>query len=134
MAHGSFDNKKERVMKKWLVAVAPLLVSALFVPSFGSLWASEPSMEIVQLSVPSMHCELCPFTVRSALERLPGVLKATASLSSKTATVWIEEGKARRFETLDKRQKTPVIPPHSCRSGSCIAEKIALSKLDNDNA
>jgi mercuric ion binding protein len=57
--------------------------------------AAQSPVEEVRLSIPSMHCELCPFTVRNALERLPGVLRATASLSSKTATVWIRKGAVR---------------------------------------
>lgn len=57
--------------------------------------AIQSSIEEVRLSIPSMHCELCPLTVRSALLRLPGVIRATASLSSKTATVWIQKGSVR---------------------------------------
>ncbi|EQD59935.1 mercuric transport protein periplasmic component, partial [mine drainage metagenome] len=58
-------------------------------------WAKEPPVEKVRLSIPSMHCELCPVTIRKALERLPGVLRVRASLASRTATVWIQEGKIR---------------------------------------
>lgn len=61
----------------------------------GVAGAIPSSIEEVRLSIPSMHCELCPLTVRSALERVPGVLRATASLTSKTATVWIQKGSVR---------------------------------------
>ncbi|MEC4683587.1 MAG: cation transporter [Nitrospirota bacterium] len=69
----------------------------------GFLMASVPGMaranqsltEEVRLSIPSMHCELCPLTVRRALGRLPGVLRVRASLASKTATIWIKKGAVR---------------------------------------
>ncbi len=66
---------------------------AVLVPHVSQ--ATSPLLEKVRLSVPSMHCELCPFTVRRALERIPGVMRAQASLSSKTATVWIRKGDVR---------------------------------------
>ena len=41
----------------------------------------------VELSVPGMDCELCPVTVRKALEKTAGVRSARVDLASKTATI-----------------------------------------------
>jgi mercuric ion binding protein len=54
---------------------------ALAVPAFGA------DLSRVALSVPGMDCELCPITVRKALEKTPGVKSARVDLASKTATV-----------------------------------------------
>lgn len=80
-----------------------LLILVLFGTVLGFLASRLPAVsetpqspvEEVRLSIPSMHCQLCPFTVRRALERLPGVVRTTASLESKTATVWIKKGAVR---------------------------------------
>lgn len=41
----------------------------------------------VVLDVPGMTCKFCPITIRKALEKVPGVIKATADYDSKSATV-----------------------------------------------
>lgn len=82
-------------MRKLSILVLVLLLPVLgfmTIRTSNTSGAAPSAVEEVRLSIPSMHCELCPFTVRKALERLPGVLRATASLSSKTATVWIRKG------------------------------------------
>jgi len=70
-----------------------VLLSAMILVLSGSLsgWAaSSGSLETVTLSVPGMHCRLCPLTVQKALRRLPGVVDAQADLKTKTATVTIQ--------------------------------------------
>lgn len=96
---------------KRIVAIVGLTATLL---AFGSILADEPfqpprsfaqassetalkeaaaSLETVTLSVPNMSCVTCPITVRKALERVPGVVKAEASLEDKTATVTFDESK-----------------------------------------
>jgi len=47
----------------------------------------------VTLEVPGMTCNLCPVTIRKALEKVPGVSKAQADFDSKTATVTFDPDK-----------------------------------------
>ncbi|MHB1229710.1 MAG: mercury resistance system periplasmic binding protein MerP [Halothiobacillus sp.] len=47
----------------------------------------------VTLSVPGMYCAVCPITVRTALEKVPGVVKAKVSLEKKEAVVTFDDTK-----------------------------------------
>jgi mercuric ion binding protein len=47
--------------------------------------AAEP--KTVVLDVQNMTCELCPITVKKALDKVPGVAATTVDLAKKTATV-----------------------------------------------
>ena len=58
---------------------ASALLAALMIPAL----AAEPAS--VVLDVPEMNCSLCPISVKKALERVPGVLKASADLATKSA-------------------------------------------------
>lgn len=51
------------------------------------------AQKTVVLSVPGMDCEACPITVRKALEKVPGVEKAKASLQPKEAVVTYDDAK-----------------------------------------
>jgi mercuric ion binding protein len=53
-------------------------------PSYGS---DKVQQETVTLSVEGMTCPVCPITVRTALERVPGVKNAEVDLDTQTATV-----------------------------------------------
>ena len=76
------------------ISLFVVLLWAIVALGFTSVaWATGSGVEEVRLSIPSMHCELCPLTVRKSLENLPGVLRVRASLESKTATVWIQKEK-----------------------------------------
>ena len=50
--------------------------------------------ETVVLDVQNMTCELCPITVKKALEKVPGVADAKVDLGKKTATVKFDPDKA----------------------------------------
>ncbi|MDX1374831.1 MAG: cation transporter [Burkholderiales bacterium] len=45
------------------------------------------------LDVPGMNCALCPLTVRTALERVPGVIEARATYEPKRAEVTYDSDK-----------------------------------------
>ena len=60
-----------------------LLAALLAVPL--TVLAAEP--KTVVLDVQNMTCELCPITVKKALEQVPGVDATTIDLAKKTATV-----------------------------------------------
>jgi len=61
-----------------------LLFVALLVTSLGVL-AAEP--RTVVLDVQNMTCELCPITVKKALDQVPGVAASKIDFAKKTATV-----------------------------------------------
>ena len=59
-----------------------------------SFTAHAGELKRVVLDVPGMYCSLCPVTVKKALERVPGVLEATADFSSRTAEVRYDPDRA----------------------------------------
>jgi len=48
----------------------------------------------VTLSVPGMYCEVCPITVKKALQKVNGVEKVSASFETKEAVVTFDDSKA----------------------------------------
>lgn len=48
----------------------------------------------VDLAVPGMNCELCPVTVRKALQKVPGVSAVRVELATKTAVVDYDPARA----------------------------------------
>ena len=75
-------------MKKYLI-VSTLIMGLLS----GLTGNAVAAIRTVTLSVPSMYCEVCPITVRKALEKVPGVSKASASLEKKEAVVTFDDAK-----------------------------------------
>jgi periplasmic mercuric ion binding protein len=61
-----------------------LLLVVLLATPLGVL-AAEP--QTVVLDVQNMTCELCPITVKKALDKVPGVTASKIDLAKKTATV-----------------------------------------------
>ena len=57
-----------------------------------SLLAAEP--QTVVLDVQNMTCELCPITVKKALDKVPGVAATKIDLAKKTATVKFDPERA----------------------------------------
>ena len=49
--------------------------------------------QTVTLAVQNMDCPLCPFTVKKALENVPGVSKVSVDFYGKTATVAFDPSK-----------------------------------------
>ena len=49
--------------------------------------------QTITLAVQNMDCPLCPFTVRKALENVPGVTKVSVDFYGKTATVAFDPAK-----------------------------------------
>ena len=47
----------------------------------------------ITLTVKNMYCAACPHTVKSSLEKVPGVVKATVSYRDKTAIVIYDDAK-----------------------------------------
>ncbi len=59
--------------------------------------ASAPALatpRTVTLDVQNMTCAVCPLTVRTALERVPGVQQVAVDYGSKTATVHFDDASA----------------------------------------
>ncbi|GMQ97417.1 MAG: mercury resistance system periplasmic binding protein MerP [Gammaproteobacteria bacterium] len=81
------------------VLLAIATVGMTTVLATGPVQAAE--MKTVTLDVQNMTCNFCPITVRKALEKVPGVVKATASLETKSATVTFDPTKT-NVEALTK--------------------------------
>ena len=67
-----------------------LLAAVLAVPL--TVFAAEP--QTVVLDVQNMTCELCPITVKKALDKVPGVAATKIDLTKKTATVKFDPERA----------------------------------------
>ena len=76
-----------------------LLLACLILGSLASAQAASnssttaPTTQTVTLAVQNMDCPLCPFTVRKALESVPGVTKVSVDFYGKTATVAFDPSK-----------------------------------------
>lgn len=73
--------------------------SALALAAALTASAAEPAR--ITLDLPSMNCSLCPISVRKALMRVPGVVRAKADLDTKSAQVVYDADKVSP-ETLAK--------------------------------
>ena len=68
-----------------------LLFAALLALPLGVL-AADP--QTVVLDVQNMTCQLCPITVKKALDNVPGVAATKIDLAKKTATVKFDPERA----------------------------------------
>ena len=71
-----------------------LVTFGIFV-TFGAMLAMPAwaTTRTVTLSVPGMTCSACPITVRSALDRVPGVEEVTIDVAPKRVTVTYDDSK-----------------------------------------
>lgn len=70
------------------------LLSATFALGLMASSAAFAAEKTVTLAVKNMTCPVCPFTVRSSLEAIPGVSKVAVSYKNKTAIVTYDDAKA----------------------------------------
>ena len=68
-----------------------LIFAALIAMPLGVL-AADP--QTVVLNVQNMTCELCPITVKKALDQVPGVAATKIDLTKMTATVKFDPDRA----------------------------------------
>jgi len=61
--------------------------------AFGLSGGAFAAMRTVVLSVPGMYCEVCPITVRKALQKVPGVSRVEVSFEKKEAVVTFDDAK-----------------------------------------
>src|SRR6266498_3434476 len=66
----------------------PRLLFAALLAMPLSVLAADP--QTVVLDVQNMTCELCPITVKKALDTVPGVASTKIDLTKKTATAFID--------------------------------------------
>lgn len=78
-----------------------LMLATTLILAFTSSNAALAAMQTATLSVPGMYCAVCPITVKKALEKVPGVTKATASLEKKEAVVTFDDAKTSVNKLLD---------------------------------
>ena len=86
-------------MKKILQAT--LLLMAFIFSLFSTTIVNAAENKVVKLDVPGMTCKFCPITIRKALSKVPGVIKATSDYDTKSATVTFDPSKT-NVETLTK--------------------------------
>lgn len=79
-------------MKKLVTALTLALAFS------ASAWAATKT---VTLSVPGMTCSACPITVKKALSKVDGVVKAEVSFEKKEATVTYDDAKTTVNALLD---------------------------------
>lgn len=65
----------------------------------------------VTLSIPSMYCEMCPITVKKALNKVQGVNKVNASFEKKEAVVTFDDDKT-NVQALTKATEDAGYPSH----------------------
>jgi len=72
-----------------------LILASTLVLGLAAVWADAAlaAVRTVTLSVPGMYCEVCPITVRKALEKVPGVSKVNVSFEKKEAVVTFDDAK-----------------------------------------
>lgn len=68
-----------------------LLFATLVAMPLGAV-AADP--QTVVLDVQNMTCEICPITVRKALDKVPGVIASRIDFAKKTATVTFDPSQA----------------------------------------
>lgn len=71
------------------------LTASFFAFASLSLSPAFAATKTVTLDVPGMYCAVCPITVRKALGKVPGVIKATASFEKKEAVVTYDDTKTK---------------------------------------
>lgn len=72
-----------------------IILSSSFIFAIAATWtnAAFAAAKTVTLSVPGMHCAVCPITVRKALESVPGVSKVNVTYEPKEAVVTFDDAK-----------------------------------------
>ena len=79
-------------MKTLVSAQAKKLILASIL-AFAFTDAAFAAVRTVTLSVPGMYCEVCPITVRKALEKVSGVSRVNVSFKKKEAVVTFDDAK-----------------------------------------
>ncbi|MGE3720006.1 MAG: heavy-metal-associated domain-containing protein [Bauldia sp.] len=64
--------------------VPPLAAASVVAPVLAQ---AEVVTESAVFAIENMYCELCPLTVKTAMERVPGVASVVVDFEAKTATV-----------------------------------------------
>jgi mercuric ion binding protein len=86
------------------IIVATTITALTLSPAFAA-------SKTVTLSVPSMYCEMCPITVKKALNKIEGVNKVDASFEKKEAVVTFDDDKT-TVKALTKATEDAGYPSH----------------------
>lgn len=70
-------------MYRQFVLIITLVICVLMIPTS----ANAAENKTVTLEVPGMTCEICPITIKKALNKVPGVIEVKSDFESKTTTV-----------------------------------------------
>jgi len=66
----------------------------MFLGLVGLSTSALADSKTVTLSVPGMYCEMCPVTVKKAIQKVDGVEKVSASFETKEAVVTFDDSRA----------------------------------------
>ncbi len=66
----------------------------MFLGLLGLPTSALADSKTVTLSVPGMYCEMCPVTVKKAIQKVDGVEKVSASFETKQAVVTFDDSRA----------------------------------------
>lgn len=83
------------------------LIAALvvFPGLFGQSNAALAGSRTITLSVPGMDCEVCPITVKKAIQKVDGVEKVSATYKPKEAVVTFDDSRASVEKLLEATAK-----------------------------
>jgi periplasmic mercuric ion binding protein len=73
--------------------ILSLIVGISALLPFSTTIATAAEAQTATLDIPGMTCKFCPITVRKALSKVPGVIKAESDYATKTATVTFDPDK-----------------------------------------
>lgn len=66
----------------------------MFLGLLGLPTSALADSKTVTLSVPGMYCDMCPVTVKKAIQKVDGVEKVSASFETKQAVVTFDDSRA----------------------------------------
>jgi mercuric ion binding protein len=86
-------------MKSAAIVIATLIMTAggslaALATAVPALAREQSAAQTVVFAVENMTCELCPLTVKTAIERVPGVTSVMIAFDAKTATVTFDPATA----------------------------------------
>lgn len=72
------------------INMKPLFAAAVLAAAAAPAWAAPHT---ATLSIPTMHCAMCPVTVKAALSKVAGVSQVRVNLDKRQAVVTFDDAK-----------------------------------------
>jgi mercuric ion binding protein len=77
----------------------------IFLGLLGISTSALAGSKTVTLSVPGMYCDMCPVTVKKAIQKVEGVEKVSATYQPKQAVVTFDDSRASVDKLLEATSK-----------------------------